>query len=325
MRNELTSALGRLLAAACFVAAPACTGDSDPDPRAIARSVEPPRWPTQPDDRPRLVVAGSMHAADAPAAPIAEVLPRAAQPEPRRTAMLVGHGAAPAIDGAVVKAFAGTRDDFPGETIAGTDRDAVEWMSVGRGAFAVIGGQLAPGDLQAGLQPTRLGVELFALCVPPASTLRSLTHQQVRQILTGQVQTWAQLGVRGGDIAVVVPSEPGLAERAARALIPGDDFATGCRRVASERHVVDQLLQSPDAIGIVRVTEMPPEAGQKLLQIDWCPPTLEAFGYGTYPFGIPVTLVTTGAPRGIAQDFVAFTRSEPGRALLGRTLALQQR
>ncbi len=324
MGNNLTSAVRGLLAAACCLAAPACTGGSDPDPRVVARSVEPPRAPKYPDDGPRLVVAECVHTADVPAAPIAEVLPPDAPPAPRRATMLVGHSAAPAIDAAVVKTFVASCTDFTGDTVGGSDRDAVEWLSTGRGAFAVIGGQLSQRDLQAGLQPTRLGVELFAVCVPPASPLRSLTHPQVRQILTGQVRTWAQLGVHGGDITVVVPSEPALAERAARALIPGDDFAASCHRAASDRHVADQLLQHPDAIGVVRVTETPSEAGQRLLQIDWCPPTLEAFGYGTYPYGIPVTLVTSGAPRGIAQGFVAFARSAEGRALLGRTLALQQ-
>jgi len=313
--NKLTCAVRRLLAALCLAVSPACTGGSDPDPRATAMSGEP-RLPRVHDDGPRLVVADAIAPNAVPAAPAGEVAPRAASPEPRRATVLLGHCAAPAIDCALGKAFAG-------ETVPGSDRDAVEWLATGRGDFAVIGGQLSQRDLQYGLRGTRLGVELFALSVAPSSPLRSLSHQQVRQIFTGQLRAWSQLGLAGGDIVPVVPSEQAVAERAARALIPGDDFAASCRRVASERHVADQLLQDPDAIGIVRITDAPREAGQKLLQIDWCPPTLEAFGYGTYPFGLQITLVTRGAPAGCAQDFAAFTRSAEGRSLLGGTLLLQ--
>ena len=111
--------------------------------------------------------------------------------------------------------------------------------------------------------------------------------------------SWPQLGLDGGAIVAVVPSSRALAERAARTLIPGDSFASVCLAVASERHVADQLLREPGAIGIVNVTGQARSDGLRLLPIDWSAPSLDGFQYQTYPYGIPVTLVTSGQGEGV--------------------------
>ncbi len=306
--------------AACVAAVVAgCTGGHTPDPVAIALTLQGGSAPVDGTSYEPQVVVASLFPSMPGSAPIGETL-RVQQPERRQAAIVVGHDAQHTFDTRMSRAFTAVCDDVDGSPTACTDRDAVELMMLGRADFGVIGGRLSARDLQAGLRQQPLGVELFALSVAPDSPVRSLTHQQVRQIFTGQVTSWSQLGIAGGSIVAVVPSERALAARAAKTLIAGDRFAASCVGVASEKHVADQILQNPGAIGIVRVTGQPCESGQKLLQIDWSPPTVEAFGYGTYPFGVPMTLVTSGQPSGIAKDFLAFARSGEGRALMGRSV-----
>ena len=306
----------------CAVVAAGCSLDNATDPRAMARSLGLDAAPARsPDDRPQLVVASMLSGGyTPPAAPAVETSPRTWTPPPREAAIVVGTNAAQVVDDALTNAFLSRLDGITGKPANCPDRDAVDLLMVGRADFGVIGGQLSTREQQAGLRQTRLGVELFALSIGPASPVKSLTHQQVRMIFTGQVTTWQQLGYDGGAIVPVIPSDRAMAERAARALIPGDAFASVCIGVPSERHVVDQFLREPGAIGIVRLTKAPHEAGQKLVAIDWCQPSVEAFGYGTYPYGLPVHVITSGQPAGIAEQFVAFARGAEGRELLGRTL-----
>jgi phosphate transport system substrate-binding protein len=189
--------------------------------------------------------------------------------------------------------------------------------------FVVLGGSLSPRERHAGLRQTRLGLELFAIAVSPDFPLRSLSRSQVRQLLAGEVTEWGQLGYDLGPVTAVVPAERALAERAAKALIPGDDFAAAAVRVASEALVAEQVQRHRGAIGVVRVPSRPQESGLRLLPIDWTPPTPEAFGYGTYPFGVPVHLITSGQPDGAAQRFLQFAQSVEGRTMLSRTLLVQ--
>ncbi|MBL8755570.1 MAG: substrate-binding domain-containing protein [Planctomycetes bacterium] len=315
MGNNQPPAARGLIVLCCSSLLAACLGDGDPIPQAAQPAAQEPGGP---------YVASVVQVAYLPAAampaPAVELRAAPTPAERRSAAIVVGRSAEHVVDQRFARTFTSSRDGVDGVPVVATDRDAVELMQLGRADFAVIGGNLSARDQQSGLRGTRLGVELFALSVAPQSAVRSLTHTQVRQIFTGQVTTWAQLGMAGGAIVPLVPSAKGLAERAARVLIPGDPFAPTCLGVASERHVVDQLLREPGAIGIVCLNGEPRVDGQKLVAIDWSPPTIEAFQYATYPYGMPVTLVTSGPPSGIAADFLAFARSEAGRGLLARAL-----
>jgi phosphate transport system substrate-binding protein len=302
---------------AALLLACGCSLGDDPDPRAhapqmfalVARPWQPP-----------VPITAAVEPAAAPA-PQVESRGSGATTGPVPIAVAIGRNAGQAVDAPLERAFAAEQPDCAHTFTPCADRDAIELVLMGRADFAVIGEQLSARELQAGLQQTRFGLELFALAVAPSSPVRSLTRSQVRQIFTGQVTDWQQLGFDGGAITAVVPADTRLAERAARALMPGDPFFAGAVRVASDRHVADQILQHGAAIGIVRVTARPP-AGMKLLSIDWCPPTAESFAYGTYPFGVPLHVVTAGAPGGEARRFLGFVASDATRETLAAKLTL---
>ena len=314
------------VAASCFGLMAVTMGpDDQPDPRAISQELHAGATPAlAAADAPRLVVAEFAFSRQAHAAPAMET--QSLEPERAAVAemaVVVGLQATHGMDRSFFEAFGAYCGDVQGQPVPCTDRDAVEMLMVGRADFGVIGGQLSAREVQAGLRQTRLGVEMFALVMAPTAPVRSLSRQQLRQIFTGQVTHWSQLGLEGGAIVAVVPSERALAERAAKVLIPGDAFATTCVGVATERHVVDQLLREPGAVGIVRLASGPHEAGQKVVQIDWNAPTLEGFECGNYPFGIPMSLVTSGQPSGIAQRLLEFANGAEGKQLLGRTLMMR--
>lgn len=316
-----TDVRGRLALAGMALLAGACDFGETPDPRVLAKQNPPPVF--EPIETKIEPAVGSLYGyATPPAAPMVEMAEaaRSLQPEAEALMVVVGRNAQPSFDQHLQSAFQGTLENETVQTIMSTDREAIELLMMGRADFGLIGGSLSQREIHAGLRQTQVGVELFALSVSPMSSVRSLSSSQVRQIFTGQVTDWQQLGFDGGAIVPVVPSNGALAERAERTLITGDSFASTCVRVQSERHVADQILQHPGAIGIVRVTAEPREPGQKLIQIDWTPPTPDAFGYGTYPFGIPLQIVTSGQMNRQALHFLSFAESRSGRELLARTL-----
>lgn len=326
---RLAVAFSAVALASLTIAAGTIDFAADPDPRELLRAAPPPEiQPAAQFVEPAHgeLIDEPLAAPYAAAAPIGEPAPtRSALAEPEIQVVAIGRNARSSCDADLIAAYRSTLRDMQCRTVACTDRETVDLMMLARADFGLIGGKLSRREVQAGLRQTQIGVELFALSVAPDSDVRSLTPQQVRQIFTGAATEWSQLGFEGGEITAVVPSDGALAERAERVLIPGDRFASRCVAVQSERHAVDQLLQHPDAIAIVRITAEPREPGQQLVQIGWTPPTPAAFGYGTYPFGIPLQLVTSGQPDQQALDFLAFAESDEGRRLLGRTLTFVPR
>jgi len=288
----------------------------DPDPRVIALADPPPV--IEPQFAMIMPATGHIYGIDAPAAPMVETQApaRSLVPDLDSLVVVVGRNAQESFDDALEGAFQETLDGQRCRHVDCTDREAVELLMIGRADFGLIGGTLSQREIHAGLRQTQVGVELFALTVSPMSSVRSLDANQIRQIFTGQVTDWQQLGFEAAPIVPVVPTDKAMLARAAKVLIPGDKFASTCVRVKSERHVADQILQHRGAIGLVRLTEGPREPGQKLVDINWTAPSAAAFGYGTYPYGVPLQLVTSGMPDQLALDFLAFARSEAGSAHL---------
>lgn len=316
MRKKTTSAR-HCLGIAALLLASACDLGNDPAPPAYAPTPQSALSARAIAWEAPLPATAAITTGQHPAAPMVESAPVAMVP----LVVAIGQNAAHVVDGQLAQGFAAAVPERDRNFAPCPDRDAIDLMMVGRAEFAVIGGQLSAREQQAGLRQTRLGIELFALAVAKDAPVRSLTRAQVRQIFTGEIDSWQQLGLRGGAIVPVVPSESKLAERAARTLMPGDSFTERAVKVASNRHVADQILRQEGAIGIVRVTDQA-MTGVKLVQVDWCPPTVEAFDYGTYPFGIAVQLVTSGPVAGDARRFLDFVRGDPARELLAGKLSL---
>lgn len=170
----------------------ACSANSDPDPAVVYRNlVAQSQLRTPTDDNPVFVTASVLPspAALAPV-PMAETSAREELLERDQVVVALGRNASQSFDPVVEQAFAATRPDLHASFVAVPDRDAVELMMVGRADFALLGGSLSAREQHAGLRQTRIGLELFALAVSPDFPARSLTHTQVRQVLSGEVVDW---------------------------------------------------------------------------------------------------------------------------------------
>ena len=300
--------------AVCLTVAAGCT-QPEPDPRLFARELaQESRAPHQQPAEP-VVATFDFGLPAATPAPLGEG--RVGSAVARKATVLLGNGAI-GIDAELTTALGRQAAELVLVKTTCPDRDAIERMLQGRADFAVIGGKLSARDQHAGLRQAQIGIELWGLGVAESSPLRSLTRAQRRQVLTGEVRDLLGLGQRSGEIRVFVPAAADAARRAAKALIPGDPLGSASTAIADSEFA--NALREPGAIGVARVGVTPLPAGGRWLAIDWSPPTAEAFRYGTYPFGFPVTLVTQGQPSGAAAALLTFARSDDGQTLFGRGL-----
>jgi hypothetical protein len=256
----------------------------------------------------------SAPAAPVPAGEIARAdLPPAVMPEAPRAVLALGRTAL----GLGAATPDGLLADIGCTATAMDDRDAIELVLAGRAAFAVVGQQPSAHDLGAGLRGTLLGVELWSLAVPAGSPLTSLRTEQVRAVLTGQARTWQELGFQGGAITLVVPDERQAAERAARALLPGDALAAAAMRVAGDDAVLDQVARVDGALGVVRAAVAERSPAVRLLRLEGVAPSFAAFAQGQYPAGVPLVVVAAaGAPAAAAQRYADAVRASPGAGWL---------
>lgn len=300
----------------------ACAAEPEPDPREVYRAALAAGRLRHPESPLLLPESVDLPPATAPA-PLAETA-RQAPPQRPRCSLAVATDARDAMGDLVERGFAAACPEVDAEFVAVGAREALEGLMVGRADAVVFAGQLTPQDQHAGLRGVPFGTELWAVAMASDSPVHSLSRDLLRQVLTGELVDWRQLGFELGPIAVVAPAHQPTAARAARALVPGDRFASSSLRVGDLELVARQLRREPGAIAVVRVPAQGPGLGTgvRLLAIDRVPPTPAAFASGAYPYGVALQLVTTGPAAGAAQRWIGFASSPEGRELLGHALAL---
>ena len=84
-----------------------------------------------------------------------------------------------------------------------------------------------------------------------------------------------------------------------------------------DRLNADTLEKIPGTLGTVTLAQIIAEKRTlQALSIDGVAPSVAALMQGTYPYAKPLVLVSRAQATPLVQQFVAFLRSAPGRAIL---------
>ncbi|MGE5546999.1 MAG: substrate-binding domain-containing protein [Solirubrobacterales bacterium] len=108
----------------------------------------------------------------------------------------------------------------------------------------------APGSVSAdGLQMTQIGAVSIKFVVNPANPVKTLSDAQLKDILTGKIANWKEVG--GADLPIMVIAEaPGFGTRSnVEASFLGTEVTDKARIVQALVQVTQVVAQAPNAIG----------------------------------------------------------------------------
>lgn len=164
------------------------------------------------------------------------------------------------------------------ETVVGAARAAGREVDIAKLQFAVIKS------------------DQIVFVVNAANPVKSLTHAQIRDIHTGKVANWKEVG--GADLPIVVVTD--IASSATRGLIKqavlkGAEYVASAKPVAIEK-VSDEVAAAPGAIGGLGAGFV--KAGVAVVQ--------------TEKVERPLGLVTMGAPSAKVQRVIDALKAQPG-------------
>ena len=143
---------------------------------------------------------------------------------------------------------------------ANGDGNGLKDLYAGRSDVAMVAAPMAvseqtvnkasPGSLSiAGFQLAPVGKTVIRFIVNGANPVKSLSADQVRDILTGKITSWKQVG--GQDAPIVVVAEaPGLGTRTnvEASFLNGQPITAGARTMQALVQVVQVAAQMPNAI-----------------------------------------------------------------------------
>lgn len=195
-------------------------------------------------------------------------------------------------------------------------RLGLEALRDGAVDLAMVSRELSPSEEQ-GLEATVVAYDAIAILVNNQNTVDSLSSQQLREVFSGDILVWSELGGEEVDIQVLSREDgSGTREWFEEMVMEGRRVTLTAIVMPSNQVVGRHVAENPLAIGYASAVDV--AVGAKPLRIDGVKPDLQAVTQGDYPLGRPFMLVTRRSPDEEVQAFVRFVVSPAGQVIVGQ-------
>jgi phosphate transport system substrate-binding protein len=150
---------------------------------------------------------------------------------------------------------------------------------------------LSAAEKGTGIDEHLIAIDGIAVIINPANPLSNLSVEQIRNIYTGAVTDWNQVGGRAGKIAVV-SREPGSGTRGAFEEIVKfqDKLVNGATEFDGTGAVIAEISRNADAIGYISLGSV--NNAVKALNVDGTAATTANVVNGSYKISRPFLLLT---------------------------------
>jgi len=176
-----------------------------------------------------------------------------------------------------------------------------------------------PRQEERGVKLIPLGWDALVVLVHPSNTVKNLNLDQLKDIYTGKIANWKQVG--GADRKVLVVARSGKISgvgRMFRELVfksPEQEFTPAARIVEESAGVEQEVEKEQGAIAVSGVSSAQKRA-VKLVQVNGKAPTNENIKDGSYLLYRPLYLVVKQQASDEVNKFVAFALSDTGQAVI---------
>lgn len=180
-------------------------------------------------------------------------------------------------------------------------------------------------NLAAGLLRVPFALDAIAVVVHSSNPITQVTTAQLRDLYSGHVLDWAEIGGDSGDVLLVTREDGSGTRQIFEERSMGDQRVSLTAVVMpTSQDVAAYVASHPQAIGYVSQAYTPlnqagdPVHSVNVLAVDGILPTLAEIQAHRYPYIRPFFLLRQVANRGWTQQFIDFVLSPAGQALVGR-------
>jgi len=173
-------------------------------------------------------------------------------------------------------------------------------------------------ELHVNLHP--VAWDALAIIANKNNPVNNLTTTQVKQIYSGTITNWNQVGGPNAPIRLYIRrgkiSGVGYAIRQYVFKDSNYEFVTNKKYIVNSSGPLEKAVeQDPLALGITGVSSAR-KRNVKILNFDGKVPSYKNVADGKYTLYRPLYLVTSASPSKVVQDFIKFATSKEGRAIL---------
>lgn len=169
---------------------------------------------------------------------------------------------------------------------------------------------------QVSLVPTIIALDVVAIIVHPENKIKDLTTNQVREIFSGKITNWSEVG-GNNQVILIIDKEAGSGTKEVfEELIMGEDTlitetAIIMDGTAAARNAVSS---DPAAIGYISLAAVTSEV--KAISLDGITSSIENVQKGEYNLSRSFVLGTKPNTSPLASQFIEFILSEKGQEMI---------
>jgi phosphate transport system substrate-binding protein len=210
--------------------------------------------------------------------------------------------------------------------IADTSGTGKGLKALAEGKVNVVGAgrTLTPDERKSGLLASIVAYDGLALYVNKANGVKDLTRDQLKDVFTGKVKNWKEVGGKDAPILPIV--EPLASKRATVQLVQelvmdGAPFVAGIREMEQLKEQMAEVARNPGAlciasVGFLGTAPADVKAGVHAVAIDGTEASDANIRSGAYLLSRPMLFVTKGIPAGDVKKFVDYMLSRDGQAIV---------
>jgi phosphate transport system substrate-binding protein len=178
--------------------------------------------------------------------------------------------------------------------------------------------ELTPAEKGRGLKEDIVAIDGIAVIVNRNNPVSNLSVEQIRDIYTGVITNWSQVGGRSAPIAVV-SREEGSGTRGAFEELTGVQgrLLAGANESTSTGAIKAGIANNPDAIGYISLGSV--DDTIKALSVGGVSPSAENVKSGAYRIARPFIVISANDIHPESAAFIEWMLSEEGQAIAGRS------
>ena len=189
----------------------------------------------------------------------------------------------------------------------------IEAVSAGTAQIGTSSRDLAPQEETLGLVDFPIAYDGIAVIVSPSNPVSGLTIQQLRDIFSGRITNWSEVGGKPGSIELVNRDESSGTRDAFQKLVMGKSkFDPAATVLPGTGQVRDVVARAPGAIGYISLGFVKPRFTSvqvKALAVGGVVPSEKTVADKSYPVGRILHFFTKGQPAGLTKSFIDFVLS----------------
>jgi len=178
--------------------------------------------------------------------------------------------------------------------------------------------ELTADEKATGIVDTVLAKDGIAIVANPSQTVTDLTKAQVKDIFSGKIVNWKELGGADKSIHIVSREEGSGTRTAFQDMVMGKDAVIAAAAILQPSNGAVRTTVAGDQYAIAFISFGYVDSSVKVFNIEGIAATVENAKNGTYPIVRPLLFITKGQPAGLAKAFIDFFLGPEGQAIVAK-------